>query len=161
MDRYSLPDLSIRRGLARAQVAVLPVRVTTDANGVDLYRGAYHLRQTYLSLGSNSLGIAYTRSWIGEGSIGGGGIGWRDSMVGGIDLARTNLTVSIGATSESFGPSGSSYVSLQGTGATLTFDGLTNKYTYKTTDGMTAIFDQATAVIFDSCCQVCYYCSTA
>jgi len=136
-----LPNSAVLAQSGPPQVAVPPARTTIDGNGVDLYRGAISISQTYMSLGSGSLVTTYSRTWVGNG--GNGVPGWRDSLIGGINQNGTQFTVSVGDVTETFTSSGGSFTNNEGTGSTLTFDSGSGHYIYMLTDGRTAVFDPA------------------
>ena len=118
---------------ALAQVSPAPVRQSIDANGVDLFLGAINYDGPTLSAGQDDrTGLSYRRL-----SRSGGG---QDNIWASLYIASGETIVAIGPTSDSFTSSGSSYVSTEGRGATLTLSG--NVYTYTARDGTVAHFDK-------------------
>jgi hypothetical protein len=120
---------------ADAQTApAAPVRETVDANGVDLFQGNLSLTGPALVLGSEGNTLTYYR-WS-KGS------GWSDNMTGFMNLSGSVMTVSLGAVSDRFTVSGSTYTSTEGNGSTLTLS--SNIFTYRRADGTVARFDKNT-----------------
>jgi RHS repeat-associated protein len=117
--------------VAAAQTAP-PVRSEIDGNGVDLTRGTFNTSSTDVSVGSDAQGISYTRNWRDVGV-------WRDNLVATINNSVSGtITVSIGNSSDSFD---TSFVSTEGNGSTLSFDG--TDYFYTTSSGVVAVFERA------------------
>jgi RHS repeat-associated protein len=116
-----------------AQIAVPPVRSEIDENGVDLTRGTFNASSTDVSIGAALNGMAYTRYNFGGGSK------WRDNLVATMNFDGTFYTVSIGGSSDRFDVS---LVSTEGNGATLVLNGGTNEYSYTTSSGTVAVFEQ-------------------
>ncbi len=113
-----------------------PVFSTIDENSVDLVSGTISLAMQDVTIGQpGSGGLAFTRYWIGTG--------WRHNQVGTINSSGATYTVSIGASSETFALSGSTYTSNQAMGSTLTV--ASGIYTYTLRDGTVALFDTALA----------------
>ncbi|MDO8297680.1 MAG: RHS repeat-associated core domain-containing protein [Caulobacter sp.] len=113
-----------------------PIRSTIDANGVDLISGDFTYSVEELSIGQPGAGgLSYLRSFVETG--------WRDNFVGTINSDGTVYTVSFGGTSESFDLVGGVYTPGEGQGSTLTFDAGTQLYTYRSGDGVVAVFSKA------------------
>ena len=121
--------------VAQAQTAPpVNVRAVIDENGVDLFDGTFSAAAPALALGDDSNGITYRRSNNGSG--------WTDSTVGYLNLVGSQMTVSIGATSDRFNVSGSAYTSTEGNGSTLIYNSATKLFTYTRRDGTLAHFDE-------------------
>lgn len=124
-------------GRALAQgVPPPPIRSTIDANGVDLISGDFTYSVEELSIGQPGAGgLSYLRSFVETG--------WRDNFVGTINSAGATYTVSFGGISESFDLVAGVYTPGEGQGSTLTFDSGTQLYTYRSADGVVAVFSKA------------------
>lgn len=121
---------------AAAQLAgAAPVRQSIDANGVDLFHGSFNLTAPALTIGGGEQGLAYHRVTRG--------IGWTDNVSASLQATSSTITVSLGATSDGFTISGTSYVGTEGNGATLTL--ANNIYTYTAADGTVARFSRVYA----------------
>jgi RHS repeat-associated protein len=124
---------SVAPQFAHAQTAPAgPVRENVDANGVDLFLGTLSLTGPALVLGSEGNTLTYFR-WSKGG-------GWSDNLTGFMNLSGSTITVSLGAVSDRFTVSGSTYTSTEGNGSTLTLS--SNIYTYTRADGTVARFDK-------------------
>jgi len=120
---------------ALAQIApAAPVRENIDANGIDLFTGKLKLTGPALVVGSEGNALSYYR-WNN-------GSGWSDNVMGFINLSGSVMTVSLGAISDSFSVSGSTYSSTEGNGSTLTYNSTSKIYTYTRGDGTVARFDK-------------------
>lgn len=107
-----------------------PLHVDVDENGVDLVSGNYVTSLTEGAIGSGEGKVAFTRT---RGNSG----GWFDDWTGGLAF-RTSGGVTIayvirGPAADAFSVSGSTYTSIQGSGATLVATG--TGYTYTAADG--------------------------
>lgn len=124
---------------ALAQLApAAPVRQNVDARGVDLFLGTYNVSSTPLTMGQGEpQGIAYYRLNKGQG--------WSDNVIATLNLSGGTMIVGLGGTSDAFTVSGGSYLPTQGNGATLSFDGGTQIYTYTRADGTLVHFAKANA----------------
>lgn len=109
------------------------VRTTMDSNGVNLATGQLSFTLGAIATGGNpGEQLGYAMQW--EGTV------LRDPTLGWIQITGGNIHhVSIGESSETFSLSGTTYTAQQGTGSTLTRSGAI--YTYRTTDGVTYLFD--------------------
>lgn len=122
-------------GVARAQmVPSAPVRESVDANGVDLFTGKLTVTGPALVLGSQGNTLSYYR-WNK-------GFGWSDNVMGFMNQSGSVMTVSLGAVSDSFTVSGSTYTSTEANGSTLTYNSTSKIYTYTRRDGTVARFDK-------------------
>lgn len=115
--------------LAQTPTAPPPPYYNVDANGVDLVTGLFNYSITEGSIGSGPGAISLQRIWAGAaGQVNnwGGGVG--PSPAGG-----TALYVQLGALSDTFSVSGTTYTSLKGDGSTLVT--APGGYTYTAGDG--------------------------
>lgn len=118
---------------AIAQVAPAPVRQSIDGNGVDLFLGTINYDGPTLSAGQDGrTGLSYRRL----GRSGGG----QDNIWASLYVSGSTTTVAFGPSSDSFTASGSSYISTEGMGASLSLSG--NIYTYVARDGTIIHFDK-------------------
>jgi RHS repeat-associated protein len=116
---------------AHAQGTAPPVHHNVDENGVDLVLGSFNFSQTLLSIGpGNHHGLQYRRTFSAEG--------WVDGFHGRLYNEGDYYFVSIANTSDKFVPSGGSFASATGNGATLTQQGGT--FTYVSATGEKARF---------------------
>lgn len=127
-------------GVATAQAPSLdtppPVFNSVDQNGVDVVTGAFNISTVELSIGQPGAGgLVYGRTYVGTG--------WRHNFVGAIVENSGEFSVSVGGSTEKFSFSGGGFTSLEGRGSTLTFDGVSDTYTYTTSTGVIAVFDAA------------------
>src|SRR4051812_23772315 len=99
-----------------------PVRQSVDENGVDLLRGTVSVDAPALTIGGSDNGLSYHKLARG--------FGWTDNLIASLNLDTSTVTVSLGGKSDRFTVSGSSYISTEGRGSTLTFDSTSNVYTY-------------------------------
>ena len=121
---------------AQAQtVAPPPVRQSVDANGVDLFLGTLNVVSPKVSMGDGDTGLSYY--FFNTGS------GWTDNVTAALNQNGNVVTVRLGASTDDFTASGTTYTSRQGRGATLTFSG--GVYTYTATDGTVAHFASSKA----------------
>jgi RHS repeat-associated protein len=126
-------------GLAAAPAAAQtldtapPVRSNFDENGVDVARGYFKTHSTDISIGPDGRGgLAFVRSF-GSALAGGG-----SNFDLGIFPGSSQTLASVGGRSYAFTPSGSAFVSADGSGATLTKSGAT--YTLTTEDGTVIVY---------------------
>ena len=122
--------LSAGYALPAAAQTQPPLHVDVDENGVDLVSGNYVTSLTEGAIGSGEGKVAFTRT---RGNSG----GWFDDWTGGLAF-RTSGGVTIayvirGPAADAFSVSGSTYTSIQGSGATLVATG--TGYTYTAADG--------------------------
>lgn len=116
------------------------VRSTIDENGVNLVTGFVQVPTPLVSIGQPSRGgLSYARYYDSAVSD------WRDNYAGGINSSGTIYTVTLMGEAQIFSGSGGVFAELEQRGATLTFDAVTNKYTYITADGTRAVFDKGVA----------------
>ena len=100
----SLAALAFPSAPAQAQTAPpAPVRNNIDANGVNLFDDTYSVDAPSISMGSSGSGLEFHRVNYGEG--------WTDATIGYLNLSGSTMTVSIGASSDSFTVSGGVYTS--------------------------------------------------
>lgn len=116
-----------------------PKYSNVDENGVDMSLGLFNYNAPFLSIGSGETGgLSYGPSTLN-------GLWAADNYFG---LASGGLSssasVSFGGATEYFTKTGSTFVSTQGTGATLTFDG--TYYVYTRSGGTVITYDVRTAV---------------
>lgn len=121
---------------AKAQTSPLfappPSNYSIDERGVDLTSGRFVLSLTPVQIGQpGGSGLAYTRTYIV-------GTQWRDNITGTLSSSGSTYYVSIGAASDVFTLSGSTFTPVHNVGQTLTLSGTT--YTYTLTDGTVATF---------------------
>ena len=115
-----------------------PVRSSFDENGVDVARGYFRAEYTDLSIGPEGRGgLAFVRSF-GSALAGGG-----SNFDLGVFPGPTQTLVGVGGRSYAFTPSGTAFVSADGSGATLTRSGAT--YTLTTEDGTIIVYGYAVA----------------
>ena len=139
--RFGLSALLASTALCTPAAAQLvppsPIKPTVDSNGVDLFDGKLNVRTPALTIGSNvPQGLAYYK-YSRSGS------GWSDNIIASLNLSGTTMTARFGEITDRFTVSGSSYISMEGNGSTLTFNGTTNVYTYTRADGTVIHFDKA------------------
>lgn len=108
-----------------------PLRTTLDENGVDLATGTLNLAYANLSVGDQVGGLSFARVLRNSG--------FRDAITGTMTTSGSVVTISIGATSESFNQSGNTYTSREGTGSTLGTDA-SGTLIYTTSDGIKRAF---------------------
>lgn len=120
-----------------AQQPVPPTRYTTDERGVDLTNGGYFPFVTEVVIGQPGAGgLVYGRSHIGTG--------WRDSLLGTLSRVGNTVTVSIGSSSDVFQEMPGSppiFTPEIETGSTLLYDPGSGLYTYTTSTGVVAVFN--------------------
>jgi RHS repeat-associated protein len=126
-------------GQSIGQLTPPPVRVTTDANGVDVIRGAYYPpSQDIVSIGPNDHhGLSLDRI---------GGVGGFNSLLSAIENIGGKVVVTIGLHSDSFTQAGNIYTATEGNGATLTNSG--GQFIYTARDGTVARFTDNTGSTF-------------
>lgn len=123
--------LAVASGAA-AQQPIPPEHYTLDPRGVDLVSGSFNYATTEVVIGQPGAGgLAYGRIFIGSG-------GWRDTLLGTINVSGSTYTVSIGGESEVFTKSGSTYTPVSNNGSTLTQSG--NAYNFTSSSGAVASF---------------------
>lgn len=128
--------VAVHGQVAFAQTApAAPVRTAVDGNGVDLFDGTLSIDYPALTIGGSGSGMAFYK-WRMGSSVG-------DNLTGFMKLSGSVMTVSIGKTTDAFSVSGTTYTSTEGNGATLTYNGTANVYTYTSNDGTVAHFDKA------------------
>ena len=109
-----------------------PSNYSIDERGVDLTSGRFVLSLTPVQIGQlGGSGLAYTRTYIV-------GTEWRDNITGTLSSSGSTYYVSIGAASDVFTLSGSTFTPVHNIGQTLTLSGST--YIYTLTDGTVATF---------------------
>lgn len=149
-----MTSITVERRRLRARIAILsfstilcsglaapafaqsapPQHVDVDQNGVDLVSGNYVTSLTEGSIGSGEGAVSLTRFRNGANN-------WIDNWTGGLILQTSGSTttayVLLGAVSDSFTQSGSTFTSLNGNGATLVANtvGLLTGYLYTAPDG--------------------------
>ncbi|MFV3129878.1 RHS repeat domain-containing protein [Niveispirillum sp. KHB5.9] len=112
-----------------------PVITAVDSNGVDLIAGAITVPGESFSIGvEGEGGLSFSRFLTRDS--------WRHNLVGGINVAGSVYTVSVGNSSESFTLSGGVFTSDQRQGSTLTLSG--GVYTFTMRDGTVALFSTGT-----------------
>ncbi|WP_439471578.1 RHS repeat domain-containing protein [Brevundimonas sp.] len=107
--------LSFMPMTAAAQVQPIPPETyTLDPRGVDLVAGTFVHSTTEVVIGQPEAGgIAYGRTFTGTG--------WRDNLIGGISVAGSDMTISVGPISEQFIYNGSAWKSKFNNGSTVAF----------------------------------------
>jgi RHS repeat-associated protein len=135
--RWLLLSLStiLSTGLAAPAFAqIAPVRQSVDANGVDLFLGTMNINGPVLSMGQASpQGLSYYQLLRGNSGV-------HNNLDASVYDGGATVQVSFGARTYRFALSGTSYVSTEGDGATLSKAGTV--FTYVGTDGTIAHFDQ-------------------
>jgi RHS repeat-associated protein len=137
--KYLAASSVLAIGIASPALAQLtppaPVRQSIDDNGVDLFLGTLNLKTPSLTIGKSAVeGFDY--HLVSRGS------GWSDNAVASLNLTGSTMYVRLGAKTDRFTVSGSTYSNTEGNGASLTFNGTTNIYTYTTSDGTVVRFDK-------------------
>lgn len=111
-----------------------PEHYTVDPRGVDLVTGGLVHGTTDLVIGApGEGGISHGRVWVNGG--------WRDTLAGTIQVTGSVHVVSLGAESEVFIKSGSTFTPTSNRGATLTQVG--GLLTFTTSDGTIAEYSTA------------------
>lgn len=106
-----------------------PEHYTLDVRGVDLVTGGFTYQTADVVIGDPGQGgLVHGRVYINGG--------WRDTLAGTIRVQGSIYTVSLGAASEVFTKSGSSFIPASNRGATLSQSGST--LTFVTSDGTVA-----------------------
>ncbi|WP_303713512.1 RHS repeat-associated core domain-containing protein [Brevundimonas naejangsanensis] len=109
-----------------------PEHYTLDSRGVDLVSGRFTYVAPEVSIGpAGTGGLSYGRLYLGP--VAGG---WRNTLLGTLNVSGSNYAVSIGAETEVFTKSGSAFVPASNRGATLTQSGST--FTFTTSSGSVA-----------------------
>jgi len=120
-------------GFALAQIAPIPpVRSVIDQNGVDLISGKWLSPTISLSIGDSVHGLHYERGV----SI------YRSNFSGGVKNSGATYTVAVGQSAEIFTLSGGVYTPAEARGSSLTYNGATQEYTYRSASG-TAVFSKS------------------
>lgn len=115
-------------------ITAFPVRQYVDENGVDLLSGVFTVSSPTVQIGSPGMGLTFVREVRGDR--------FRDTVMGTISVSGSTYTVGIGASSEAFTLSESTFTPVEQNGSTLSLSGST--YTYRGSDGSTATFETAT-----------------
>ncbi len=119
-----------------------PAFVSKDELGIDFGQGDIQYSLPLVSIGAqgtHSLSATYQN------------LPGTDENTGAIDyngdpyMGVMSYRVSVGNSTEIFTTSGSTYVSTQGTGSTLTFDAVSNTWTYTKNDGTVAVYAKSMA----------------
>ena len=131
----SLPACLIASASAHAQQVIVPspdpIRPTVDANGVDLFSGAFTVDGPAISVGTDQSSLSNV--FFNHG------FGWNTSYTGAVTTSGSNTIVQVGSNSDSFSGSNSSgYTSITGNGSTLTYSSSLPYYTYTASDGTVA-----------------------
>jgi hypothetical protein len=131
---------SLLAGSAQAQTPYPPPPIFSaiDERGVDLLGGQIKFQTPSISVGQAGQGGLSYVGFYDQSQ-------YRDSLTGTITISGsggTSRTVSIGASAESFAPSGSNWVSSQATGSTLSFNSTAQEWTYTTSSGSVAKFSR-------------------
>ncbi len=122
---------------ALAQQPPAPEHYTLDNRGVDLVRGTFVNARTEVVVGQPGAGgMTYGRIYPG-GVL----VNWRDTLQGNIYVSGSTYTVSMGADSEIFTLSGSTFTPQSNNGATLVQSGAI--YTFTTSSGAVINFTTA------------------
>jgi RHS repeat-associated protein len=131
---------------AMAQSAPAPEqRRNADELGVDVVTGTYNPVIVEGDVGNGSEGIELVRYW--------GQAGYKDNWSGSIQIAGSAgsrvATITFGNVSEKFNEAGGSWVNTKANGATLTSADTGNGYqvTYRTSDGTTHLYHDATVML--------------
>lgn len=108
-----------------------PSDISVDSRGIDIIAGRFNYSVTDVTIGQpDAGGLNYSRSYVGPG--------WRDNITGTVYVSGSNITVSIGGSSERFTLSGSTYTPVLDQGSTLSLS--SGVYTYTMRDGTRAYF---------------------
>ncbi len=108
-----------------------PEHYTLDERGVDLVTGQFVYEATDIVIGQpENGGIVHARVWTNGG--------WRDTLSGTVAVSGSTYVVSLGAESEVFTKSGSTFTPVSNTGATLTQSGAI--LTFTTANGTIATY---------------------
>ncbi|WP_342250890.1 RHS repeat-associated core domain-containing protein [Sphingomonas sp. OTU376] len=126
---------SVLAPTVKAQTAaVVPVRETIDANGVDLFLGTMNADAPALSAGqSGAQGLAYRKLVRGSS-------GWGDNLMAELTVSGSTVYIYAGGKTDRFTVSGSTYTGTEGNGTSLSLSG--NVYTYVMADGSVAHFNK-------------------
>jgi RHS repeat-associated protein len=104
--------------------------LNADENGVDLVTGLFTTNITEGSIGSGPGALSLVRIWAGDA-------GWVSNWGGGLEVRTVSgvstIYIQVGAVSDTFSVSGSTYTSLKGNGSTLSKSGI--NYIYTAADG--------------------------
>ncbi|GAA0330367.1 hypothetical protein GCM10009087_45680 [Sphingomonas oligophenolica] len=123
----------------QSTVPLPPSYSQIDENGVDISLGTFNYSSSVLSIGpAGAGGLSYGPQTL-DGQ-------WAADNFFGLALPTGSggISVSFGGSTEYFNPSGSTWVSAQGSGATLTFNG--TYYVYTKSGGTVITYDVRTAV---------------
>lgn len=116
---------------ALAQQPSPPEHYTLDPRGVDLVNGTFSTSAVDVAIGMpGDGGIVHGRVYANGG--------WRDTLVGTIDVSGSAYLVSLGAESEVFIKSGSTFTPQSENGSSLTQSG--SALTFTTANGAVAVF---------------------
>jgi RHS repeat-associated protein len=116
-------------------ISPAPVRQSVDQNGIDLFLGTVNVDGPALSAGAaGSPSILYRRNFRGSA--------YADNLNARLYVSGSTVTISFGTLSDSFTLSGSTYVSTEGNGATLSRNATTAIYTYTTAGGVVYHFKE-------------------
>jgi RHS repeat-associated protein len=128
----------VGKASAQAPYPPPPIFSAVDERGVDLLSGQIKFQTPSISIGeAGAGGLSYTGTYDA--------FQYRDNLTGTITTSGSggaSRTVSIGFSAESFAPSGSNWISSQGTGATLSFNATAQEWTYTLPDGSVAKFSR-------------------
>lgn len=126
--------MSVPAHAAFAQQPVPPEHYTLDPRGVDLVHGTFNYTTTEVVIGQpGNGGMAYGRTFVGSGN------GWRDTLLGTINVSGSTYVVSVGGESEIFTRSGSTFTPVSNNGSTLSLIGTTG-YKFISSSGTIANF---------------------
>lgn len=126
----SVAGLAIATSAKAQIVAPPPARQSVDANGVDLFLGTLNVSSPGISMGDGDTGLSF--NFLNNGA------GWTDNVTAALNQDGSGVTVRLGAKTDVFIASGTTYTSTEGHGATLTLSAGT--YTYTAPDGTVAHF---------------------
>ena len=131
----SLPASLIACMSAHAQQVIVPppdpIRPSVDANGVDLFSGAFTVDGPPISVGTSESSLSNV--FFNHG------YGWNTSYTGTITTSGSNTVVQIGSKTDTFSGPSSSYTSTTGNGSTLIYNSSSTPfYTYTASDGTVA-----------------------
>lgn len=131
--------------LAQSLQPIPPEHYTLDQRGVDLVNGTFvHASKPTVIGPAGAGGLSHNMVYLGGASIG----GWRDTVMGSIEEAGSVYTVSIGAESEIFTRSGSTFTPVSNNGSTLVLSG--SEYVYTSAMGSVARFSGAGLNVYRS-----------
>lgn len=138
---FALVALPLMLGHAQAQsLPPPPVRMTIDANGVDLVDGSMRFPTPSITIGQpDAGGLTYIRQYDSLAQ------NWRDNLSSVINSSGTTYTVTLLGGSTRFSLAGGVFTPMDTPGASLSFDSGTNTYTFTTRLGAVALFSKALA----------------